>query len=151
LCTKRVCLSSKNSVKSSTKGAKEVELKQARLAPACNAPDCSVCTGQCPVPRLERSTNSLLLGIVGDVVAKIHWTVWCATDCPVSQQRPHQRSIWQLARRRRVASANGHQPTPDCPVCHENRGCNCRLRQRRKEIDTVHYSVGHRTVRCVHV
>jgi hypothetical protein len=43
---------------------------------------------------------------------------------------------------RRVASTNGHQATLDCPVCHEGRGCKGRLRQRRKEIDTVQCPVG---------
>jgi hypothetical protein len=35
---------------------------------------------------------------------------------------------------RRVDFANGHQATPYYPVCHERRGCNGRLRQKRKEI-----------------
>jgi hypothetical protein len=36
--------------------------------------------------------NSLLSGIAEDAKAKIHQTVRCAPDCPVSQQRPRQRS-----------------------------------------------------------
>jgi hypothetical protein len=49
------------------------------------------------VHRLERSTNLLLSGIVGDAAAKIHQTVWCAPDYPVSQQHPRQRSAAQSA------------------------------------------------------
>jgi hypothetical protein len=44
------------------------------------------------------ATNSLLSGIVEDVAVKIHQTVWCAPDCPVSQQRPRQRSAAQSTR-----------------------------------------------------
>jgi hypothetical protein len=47
--------------------------------------------------RLARSTNSLLSIKVGDVVAKIHQTVRCAPDCPVSQQRPCHKSAEQSA------------------------------------------------------
>jgi hypothetical protein len=36
--------------------------------------------------------NSLLSGIAKGTAAKIHRTVRCAPDCPVSQQRPRQRS-----------------------------------------------------------
>jgi hypothetical protein len=38
-----------------------------------------------------------------------------------------------------VDYANGHQAAPNCLVCHEGRGCNGRLRQKRKEI--VHCSL----------
>jgi hypothetical protein len=52
--------------------------------------------------------------------------------------------------RRRVAYANSHQAAPDCPVCQGGRGCNSRLRQKRKEIVFVHCTVVHRTIRCTH-
>jgi hypothetical protein len=39
-----------------------------------------------------------------------------------------------ISERRRVDFANGHQAAPDCPVCHQRRGCNSRLCQERKEI-----------------
>jgi hypothetical protein len=48
------------------------------------APDTVRCTG-CS------AMNSLLSGITEGIVAKIHRTVRCALDCPVSQQRPCQR------------------------------------------------------------
>jgi hypothetical protein len=48
------------------------------------------------------STNSLLSGIAEDAVAKIHWTVQCAPDCLVSQQRPRQRSATRFTRNQRA-------------------------------------------------
>jgi hypothetical protein len=43
---------------------------------------------------------------------------------------------------RRVDLANGYQAAPDCPVGHERRGCNGRLRQKRKEITRCTLSDG---------
>jgi hypothetical protein len=43
------------------------------------------------------AANSLLSGIVEGVVAKIQRAVRCAPDCPVSQQRPRQRSAARSA------------------------------------------------------
>jgi hypothetical protein len=57
-----------------------------------------VCIRQCPVTRLARSTNSLLSGKVGDAATKIHWTIQCAPDYPVSQPHPRQRLTMQSAR-----------------------------------------------------
>jgi hypothetical protein len=53
-------------------------------APAARAPDTVRCTG-CS------AMNSLLSGIAEGVAAKIHRTIWCALDCPVSQQHLRQR------------------------------------------------------------
>jgi hypothetical protein len=47
--------------------------------------------------RLACSMNSLLSGKVGDAAAKIHWTVRCAPDCPVSRPCPRQLSAEQSA------------------------------------------------------
>jgi hypothetical protein len=47
------------------------------------------------------ATNSLLSGIAKDDATKIHWTVRCAPDCPVRQQRPRQRSVARSARNQR--------------------------------------------------
>jgi hypothetical protein len=46
--------------------------------------------------------NSLLSGIVEVAAAKIHRTVWCAPDCPVSQQCPCQRSAARSTRNQRA-------------------------------------------------
>jgi hypothetical protein len=56
-----------------------------------------VCTGQCIVPRLAPATNRPLSGNTQRAAAIIHWTVWCALDCPESQPRPRQRSVAQSA------------------------------------------------------
>jgi hypothetical protein len=44
--------------------------------------------------------------------------------------------VARAIRARRVARANGRQGAPDCPVRQLPRGCNGRLRQKRKEIGT---------------
>jgi hypothetical protein len=66
-------------------------------------------------------------------VAKIHRPVRCAQDCPVCRLRPRQRSATRSVGQH-VDSANGHQVTPNCSVCHGAGGCNGRLRQIRKGI-----------------
>jgi hypothetical protein len=68
----------------------KIWLCSAKPAPACGAPNC-------PVPRLalRRSCRSREKG--EDTAAKIHRTVQCAPDCPVSQRRPRQRSAVQSA------------------------------------------------------
>jgi hypothetical protein len=53
--------------------------------------------------------NSLLSGIAEDVVAKSHQTVRCAPDCPVSQQRPCQRSAARSTRNQRVTHGQSQQ------------------------------------------
>jgi hypothetical protein len=61
-------------------------------ATTAGAPDCPMCTRQCSVPRLLGWRTRCSREIAEGAVAKIHWTVRCAPDCPVSQQRPCQRS-----------------------------------------------------------
>jgi hypothetical protein len=92
------------------------------------------------------SANSLLSGIVRDVVAKIHRTVRWGSSAHANGRQRNQQAINE----RRVASTNGHQVAPDCPVCQGDPSCNGCLHQIRKEI--VHYScpVVHWTVRCAH-
>jgi hypothetical protein len=46
--------------------------------------------------------NSLLSRIHWDATTKIDQTVRCAPDCPVSQQRPHQRSAARFTRNQRA-------------------------------------------------
>jgi hypothetical protein len=107
------------------------------------------------MPRLERSTNSLFLGKVGDAAAKIHRTVRCAPDSLVSQPRPCQRL--PAISGRRVANSNGHQAALDCPVCHEGRWLQrSALPKKERKHDcslsggAPDCSAGHRTVRCTH-
>jgi hypothetical protein len=46
------------------------------------------CARQCPVPKLARRRTCLSREFAEDTAAKIHQTVRCAPDCPVSQRRP---------------------------------------------------------------
>jgi hypothetical protein len=110
-------------------------------APAFGAPDCPVhrlvqqrsrCSWES-----ARATWLKIIGLSGDpsapalnarrqtrrsreftegVAAKIHRTVWCASDCPVSQRRPRP-MVGSVINGRHVAQANGHLVAPDCPVC----------------------------------
>jgi hypothetical protein len=48
-----------------------ISLEQNRFAPACGAPDCPVCIGQCLVPRLEQPANWPLSGILSAPQLKI--------------------------------------------------------------------------------
>jgi hypothetical protein len=112
-------------------------------APARGAPDSVRCPGwpRRQTPRSRKFDKG--------VAAKIHWTVWCAPDCPVSQWRSRP-TVGSAINGRHVAQANGHLVAPDCPVCtghcpvrQGDQRLNGRLRQKRKEI-------GHRTS-TVHV
>jgi hypothetical protein len=116
--------------------------------PVAGAPDAVRCPG-CS------ATNSLLSGIAKDAAAKIHRTVRCAPDCPVSQQRSRQRSaarstseVWPEPtvtgphqtvsvpsgpRVQRSASPKKERnralfmpgSAPDCPVRQRTEGKNC--------------------------
>jgi hypothetical protein len=95
------------------------------------APDCQLCTGQCPVLRLARSTNSLLLGKVGGSRG------YNSPDYPVctglsGESAAPAPTIGSAISRRLVSHANGHQVAPDCLVYQWGRGCNGRVHQRRK-------------------
>ena len=50
------------------------------------APDCPVCTGQCPVRQAGATRTGRSREIGRRRTAKIHRTVRCAPDCPVSQR-----------------------------------------------------------------
>ena len=105
------------------------------------------------------SANWPLSGIRRRRTAKIHRTVRCAPDCPVSQRsagptvgRANGRPRNPRATRGR---ANGRKGAPDCPVCtghvrcaNGSKICNGRLRHFRKEIGHRTVSGVHRTVRC---
>jgi hypothetical protein len=84
------------------------------------------------------------LGKSWGAAAIIHWIVQCAPDCPVSQLRPRQRrqrNQWATRGLRQWSPGRTRlfSVPPDCPVCQGYRGCNGRLRQKRKEI--VHCSL----------
>jgi hypothetical protein len=88
------------------------------------------------------AAKSPLSGKVQRRTTKIHWTVrWCTglsgeptVDCA---------TVSSEISGRHVARTNGRKGAPDCPVCtrqcpvrQPTPRCNCRLRQKRKEIHT---------------
>jgi hypothetical protein len=102
------------------------------------APDCSVCTRQCPVPRLAKPVNIPLLGIRRGTAATIHRTVRCAIRTP---------GQWSTTRSATVTCVE-----PMVTKSHRTVWCamgpmtgNGRLRQRRKEIVHCSQSCVHRT------
>jgi hypothetical protein len=103
--------------------------------------------------RLPRPKWSLS-GIRRRRTAKIHRTVRCAPDCPVSQRSARANGRPWILRATR-GQANGRKGAPDCPVCtghvrcaNGSQICNGRLRCLRKEIGHRTVSGVHRTVRC---
>jgi hypothetical protein len=73
--------------------------------------------------------------------AKIHRTVWCAPDCPVSTRLSGEPTVGRANGRPRNprvtrGRANGLKGAPDCPVRQRLQNANGRLRQNRKEICT---------------
>jgi hypothetical protein len=98
--------------------------------------------------------NRPLSGIRRRRTAKIHRTVRCAPDCPVSQRSARANGRPRILRATR-GQANGRKGAPDCPVCTGHVRCanvsqisNGRLRCLRKEIGHRTVSGVHRTVRC---
>jgi hypothetical protein len=97
---------------------------QDRIAPACGAPDCSVCTEQCLVPRLERQTNWPLLGkrrapqLKFIRLSGVHRTVrWAHEQRSTSPTVDCYRSL----KRQKVRNSERCQVAPDCPVHHKVR------------------------------
>jgi hypothetical protein len=80
--------------------------------------------------------------------AKIHWTVRCAPDCPVSQRSAARsaQDTWLSQRSEGGTGLSGVHRTVRCANC--SRICNGRLRHLRKEIGHRTVSGVHRTVRC---
>ena len=71
---------------------RRIEKRRRDLAVCCQdparsgAPDCPVCTGQCPVRQAGATRTGRSREIGRRRTAKIHRTVRCAPDCPVSQR-----------------------------------------------------------------
>jgi hypothetical protein len=120
----------------------EVWLSPARLALACGASDCTVL-------RLAPPTNKPLSGKTQRPAAIIHRTIWCASDCPVSQPCPRQQTV--------ARSAGDTWSSPMVGRSHWTVRCATRVvaatvgfaRKGRKSC-TIHCPVVHRTVRCAH-
>jgi hypothetical protein len=144
LCAKYACLTARNSIKSSLKGAKGVKLKQPDLH-------------QLRVHRTlsgaqaRAVTNWLLSGIVEDAATKIHRTVRCANgrqrnQCAIKGQSQRSPGRTRLSgvhrtlsgmprgpRLQRLSSPNKERNcalfmsggAPDCPVRPRTEGKNC--------------------------
>ena len=130
-----------------TKSPKHLEMAQGHISLSGGAPDSVRCA------RLARAKWPLS-GIRRRRTAKIHRTVRCTPDCPVSQ-RSARANGWPRILRATRGQANGRKGAPDCPVCTGHVRCangsktaNGRLRHRRKEIGHRTVSGVHRTVRC---
>jgi hypothetical protein len=121
------------------------------------APDCPVCTGQCPVHQAHSTRTGHSREIGRRRTAKIHRTVRCAPDCPVSQ-----RSAGPTVDR---AICAGHVAKPTVGRCHRTVRCapdmsgaptapdlptvgNGQKRPLWKQIGHRTVSGVHRTVRC---
>ena len=111
------------------------------------APD-SVRCARLPRPKWPLS------GIRRRRTAKIHRTVRCAPDCPVSQRSARANGRPRNPRGAR-GRANGRKTAPDWPGCtghvrcaNSARSANGRLRRLRKQIGHRTVSGVHRTVRC---
>jgi hypothetical protein len=126
------------------------------------APDCPVCTRQCPVRQAARLAAKRsywpLSGNEPGALAIIHRTVRCAPDCPVSQAANGSRQRQQSARNQQrprgghVCCANGRRAAPDCPVCTGLSGePSDQRRQRSAQWSTRLFKEGNRapdSVRC---
>jgi hypothetical protein len=72
-------------------------LEQNRLAAASGAPDCPMCTEQCPVPWLEHSGNRPLSGILGTRPLNITGLSGVPPDCPMSPRCNGRLRQWSTA------------------------------------------------------
>ena len=82
------------------------------------------CTGQCPVRQAGATRTGRSREIGRRRTAKIHRTVRCAPDCPVSQRSAARsaRDTWPSQRSEGSTGLSGVHRTvrcaPDCPVRH---------------------------------
>jgi hypothetical protein len=105
------------------------------------------------------TTNLLLSRIVEDTTAKIHQSVWCASDYPVSQQRPRQRSTARSTHNQQATCGQSQRSLGRTRLSGVRRTLSSvprghnyddRLRQTRKEIVHCSCPMVHRTIRCAH-
>ena len=121
------------------------------------APDCPVCTGQCPVRQAGATRTGRSREIGRWRTAKIHRTVRCASDCPVSQ-RSAGPTVGRVIGARHVAEptvGRRHRTVrcaPDmsgAPTVHRSASeSNGRMSFLWKQIGHRTVSGVHRTVRC---
>jgi len=109
------------------------------------APDCPVCTGQCPVRQTSAEQTSRSRVFSPATSAKIHRTVRCAPDCPVSQ-RSAGPTVGRTITARHVAEPTvgwKHRTVrcaPDCPVrqiCSSRQRSAAPVKERNRAPDSV--------------
>jgi hypothetical protein len=131
-------------------------LRSAKRVPACGAPDCPMVHWTVSSAQAGPTVNSSLSGKSKGATAKIHRTVRCAPDCPVSQRRLRPTVVYTISGRR-VAHANGRLVTPDylvcigqCSVRQQDPRSNAALDKEGDQAPDWYCSclVVHRTVRC---
>ena len=99
----------------------------------------------------QRGANQPLSGFSPATSAKIHRTVRCAPDCPVSQRsaRANGRPRDRRATRGR---ANGRNGAPDCPVCTGHVRCanGAQICNRQQRSDALFMEINRApdSVRC---
>jgi hypothetical protein len=103
-----------------------------------------VCTRQCPMPRLAPQRT-------GRSQEKLEEPWHNSPDCLVCTGLSGESAAPTPTASRSISGrhmdfTNGRKVTTDCPVCHEGRGYNGRLRQKRKEI--AHCSLSGSALDC---
>jgi hypothetical protein len=124
-------------------------MEQNRFVPACGAPDCLVCTEQCPVPRLACPANWPLSGKRSTPRLKFTGlsgkpTKQRSTSPMVNCGRQH-RSL----KRQKVRDSLRCQVAPDCLVCHWTVRCTTRtddFNGQQLQTPTVGWRGTHRTM-----
>jgi hypothetical protein len=136
--------------------------EQNRLAPAYGAPDCPVCTRQCPVPRLARPVNWPLSEICSTSPLKTTGLFAVSPDCPMSPQsndRLRQRStavnctaVWS-AKGQGQSAMSGRTGQSSAPKGQMTSTVNNSKPQRSADVAltgqwTVECPMHHRTIQC---
>nr|ACN29290.1 unknown [Zea mays] len=124
-------------------------MEQNRFVPACGAPDCLVCTEQCPVPRLACPANWPLSGKRSTPRLKFTGlsgkpTKQRSTSPMVDCGRQH-RSL----KRQKVRDSLRCRVAPDCLVCHWTVRCTTRtddFNGQQLQTPTVGWRGTHRTM-----
>jgi hypothetical protein len=101
-------------------------LKKSSHQPAVHSPDSVRCPGWHPGEQAALGKNSARRGYNSP-----DWPVCTGLSSKSVTPTP---TVGRAISGRHVDFTNGRKVTPDCPVCHKGRGCNSRLRQKRKEI-----------------
>jgi hypothetical protein len=129
----------------------KIWLCSAKPAPACGAPDCPVCTEQCPVPKLARRQTRLSWEKGEDTAAKIHRTVRWANGARANGRQRNQRAT--CGPRQRSVGHTGlsgvHQTVSDAPMGPKVQRSGAPDKEGDRAPDSYcSCPVVHRTVRC---